>query len=99
MAQRTVRIFVGGRVQGVGYRAFAAREADRLGLRGWVRNRYDGRVEALVTGEEASVDEFLLAAERGPRIARVEFVHVVDAGPEVIQEAGDATEFTVAPEV
>ena len=47
MSRRTVRLFVAGRVQGVGFRAFLIREANALGLDGWARNRADGSVEAL----------------------------------------------------
>lgn len=76
---RTVRILVSGRVQGVGFRAFAQRQADRLGIDGWVRNLPDGRVEALAAGEETAVAEFIEALRRGPLIARVAGVDVVDA--------------------
>ncbi|WP_439578220.1 acylphosphatase [Elioraea sp.] len=76
---RTVRILVSGRVQGVGFRAFAARQADRLGIDGWVRNLEDGRVEALAAGEETAVAEFIAALKRGPLIARVASVEVIEA--------------------
>ena len=49
---RSARLRITGRVQGVGYRVWALRMASRLGLRGWVRNRSDGSVEALVIGED-----------------------------------------------
>ena len=52
---RAVRVVVTGRVQGVGYRVWAARNAKALGLRGWVRNRRDGAVEALFAGEAAAL--------------------------------------------
>lgn len=76
---RTVRILVSGRVQGVGFRAFAQRQADRLGIDGWVRNLEDGRVEALAAGEEAAVAEFIDALRRGPLIARVAGIEVMEA--------------------
>jgi acylphosphatase len=61
-----------GRVQGVGYRDWMRREASRLGLAGWVRNRRDGSVEALVAGPAPAVQELLLACRRGPPLARVD---------------------------
>jgi len=61
---RIVRIVVEGAVQGVGYRVFVSREAGRLQLDGWVRNRRDGSVETLVAGPSAVVEQFLIAARR-----------------------------------
>lgn len=72
MSRRVVRFFVAGRVQGVGFRNFIAREAGALGLAGWVRNRSDGSVEALAAGPEATVAALLAAAQRGPSAARVD---------------------------
>lgn len=73
---RTVRILVSGRVQGVGFRAFAVREATRLGLDGRVRNLPDGRVEAVAQGGEDAVAQFVGALRRGPVAARVDEVAV-----------------------
>ncbi len=67
---------VRGRVQGVFFRASAQREAKRLGLTGWVRNRPDGAVELCVEGEEEELKEMLSWANRGPSAARVEKVDV-----------------------
>ena len=61
-----------GRVQGVGYRDWMVREASRLGLHGWVRNRRDGSVEAVAAGDEASVRALVSACRRGPLLARVD---------------------------
>ena len=71
MAVIAARLVITGRVQGVGYRLWAEREARRLGLRGWVRNRSDGSVEALAIGEAADVDAFAQACRNGPRMAHV----------------------------
>jgi acylphosphatase len=68
------RLRIGGRVQGVGYRDWAMREARSLGLSGWVRNRRDGSVEALVSGEAGAVETFVEACGRGPPAARVDAV-------------------------
>lgn len=71
MEAATVRVMIGGRVQGVGYRAWVADQAELLGLLGWVRNRRDGTVEAVVSGDAATVDEFLARCRDGPRAAIV----------------------------
>ncbi len=72
MKGRLVRIR--GRVQGVWYRAWTVEEATRRGLRGWVRNRRDGSVEALFHGEVVVVEEMIELCRRGPRLARVESI-------------------------
>ena len=76
---RSVRLRITGRVQGVGYRAWALQMASRLGLRGWVRNRSDGSVEALVIGEDDAVARMIEACREGPFGARVSAVAVSDA--------------------
>jgi len=68
------RLVIEGRVHGVGYRDWMVREAARLGLDGWVRNRPDGRVEAVLAGPEPAVAELLSLARRGPTLARVDAV-------------------------
>ncbi|HVO32172.1 MAG TPA: acylphosphatase [bacterium] len=72
-----VRLVISGRVQGVGYRANAARKAEALGLTGWVKNLPDGRVETLAEGAEDIVNEFIAWCRRGPTAARVTTVDVV----------------------
>lgn len=67
-----VRVFAGGRVQGVAYRFFAERSAARLGLTGWVRNLDDGRVEVLAEGSAGQIDSFLERLQEGPSLARVD---------------------------
>jgi acylphosphatase len=64
-------LLIAGRVQGVGYRGWMAHKAAELGISGWVRNRPDGSVEALIAGEVASVEELSRLCRRGPRMAEV----------------------------
>jgi len=66
-----------GYVQGVGYRAFVAREAQRLGLTGWVRNEADGSVRVVAEGGEAALLALLTALKRGPSEAEVSSVESV----------------------
>lgn len=66
-----VHVTVGGRVQGVGYRAWVEREATIHGLSGWVRNRASGSVEAVFCGEDADVRAMVEACRKGPRLSRV----------------------------
>ena len=80
MAESTVRrrYFVRGRVQGVGYRAYVLRQAAVVSVRGWVRNRLDGRVELMAEGEPEAQLLLLEALEKGPMWARVDAVESVD---------------------
>ncbi len=75
--EKTVRLRITGIVQGVGYRIWATRIASALGLRGWVRNRSDGSVEALATGRPEQVAAMIEACRRGPYGARVTEVTAV----------------------
>jgi acylphosphatase len=65
------RLIISGRVVGVGFRDWMVERAEELGVFGWVRNRRDGTVEAVVDGDQAAVAEFLRACRRGPRLAKV----------------------------
>lgn len=73
------RLTIRGRVQGVGYRYAMVDAATALGLRGWVRNRRDGSVEALVQGDLDAVERLTSWCRRGPAAARVTEVTAVDA--------------------
>ena len=73
------RVVIGGRVQGVGYRAWMVREAVLLGVWGWVRNRPDGTVEALVHGEGDAVEELLRRCRLGPMLASVRTIDESEA--------------------
>ena len=70
------RLGITGHVQGVGYRDWAMATAQRLGLKGWVRNRSDGSVEALVVGDDDAVGKMIEACRRGPTLAKVDAVDV-----------------------
>ena len=74
MSLKQLHLIVRGRVQGVFFRASTQREAKRLGLCGWVRNRSDGSVEILAEGEEAQLRQLCSWAEKGPTAARVDEV-------------------------
>lgn len=76
MAQKRIQVIVRGRVQGVYFRAAAQREARRLGITGWVRNRPDGGVDLLAEGEEDAVKELASWANHGPSAARVDSVDI-----------------------
>ena len=73
----TVHLLVEGKVQGVFYRASAKEMADDLGLSGWVKNREDGNVEMIVSGEESKINEFIKWCHKGPRRAVVTNVSVM----------------------
>lgn len=75
------RLVIRGRVQGVGFRYWTAREAEKRDLSGWVRNLPDGTVEALVSGSAAAVRDMIAACERGPRLANVDSVAASPAEP------------------
>ncbi len=68
---RTVKSRIRGQVQGVGFRAWVVREASRRGIRGWVRNRSDGSVEALFSGPNEDVIEMMMACYLGPPGSKV----------------------------
>ncbi len=73
------RIYVSGRVQRVGYRDWAVRTAQKLGVKGWVRNLTDGRVEMMVEGDEDALGALAEACRQGPPLARVEHVEAFAA--------------------
>ncbi len=86
--RKTLHLAIRGRVQGVFFRDSMRREAQRLGVLGWVRNCNDGSVEAVVQGEPGAVDDIVQWAHRGPARAQV---HVVDIQP----AAGDYARFEI----
>lgn len=75
-----------GRVQGVFYRNWTVETARGLGLTGWVRNRMDGSVEALVQGEAGAVDRFVASAQDGPPAAKVARIEATNAPVEALND-------------
>lgn len=90
MDETTRRLRIVGRVQGVGFRQAMLRKAQALGVRGWVRNRLDGDVEAMVQGPPDAVAALMAWARHGPRTAGVERV-------EVEPDSGEYASFDVRP--
>lgn len=76
------RFIVKGRVQGVGFRGFVIRSAERNGLLGWTRNLPDGRVEVMAQGEPAAIASLAADLGRGPRAARVDAVESIEDEPD-----------------
>ncbi len=76
MSEKPLRLHahVYGRVQGVNFRYYTQKEADALGLTGWVANRFDGSVEVVAEGEKATLQRLLTFLHRGPPSARVDRV-------------------------
>lgn len=86
------RLTVRGRVQGVYYRAATVEAAGRCGVAGWVRNRADGSVEALIEGDADAVARLVEWCRRGPRAAKVTDVEIVETAPT------GAVDFLIAPD-
>jgi len=80
--ERAVHAFVRGRVQGVAFRYHTLKRAEELGVRGWVRNLPDGRVEVRAQGAPSVLEAFVGWLARGPAWARVDEVDARDAEPE-----------------
>jgi acylphosphatase len=83
-------LIITGRVQGVGFRFYTQRKARELGITGWVRNRRDGAVEAMVQGSSGAVEAMIAWARRGPPSAVVAEVRVTEA-------SGDFVTFEARP--
>ncbi|HSD99295.1 MAG TPA: acylphosphatase [Burkholderiales bacterium] len=86
----TKHLIITGRVQGVGFRFYMERKARELGITGWVRNRRDGAVEAVVQGTTGAVESMIAWARRGPPSSIVAEVRVSDA-------SGDYAGFETRP--
>ncbi len=84
-------------MQGVGFRAFVEDEAARYGVEGWVRNRRDGSVEAVFSGDLKTVDDVTAACRKGSYAARVDDMDVREAQADELALRGDGGKFAVLP--
>ncbi len=90
-------VVVRGRVQGVGYRAFVEDEAHRRRLRGWVRNRRDGSVEAVFSGPRSEVEAAIEACRRGPYGAHVDALDQREGTDADLLAGAEGSSFSVRP--
>ncbi len=74
---KRAHLFISGRVQGVFYRAFTKDVAESLGLKGWVRNLRDGRVEAVFEGDEDKISIAIERCKEGPPHAKVDSIEII----------------------
>lgn len=96
-SNRIVRLIVSGHVQGVGFRAFVARRAGEHGLRGWVRNRRDGTVEAVIAGAAEAVAAVLADIGKGPRGGRVDSIETEELAAMPLERSASVSGFSVLP--
>ena len=96
---KIVRIFIHGRVQGVGFRAAAVSAARACGVTGWVRNRRDGSVEALFAGPPTVVAEMVALCRHGPPSARVDSVTRETSDQEQLGLRHPGERFSVLPTI
>jgi acylphosphatase len=90
VAEKTVKVIIRGRVQGVGFRDWIERQARQAGLSGYVRNRREGTVELVIAGSEAQVAAMLEQCRKGPRLAAVREL-------EVLPEEWAGEDFSILP--
>jgi acylphosphatase len=99
MSEVILQVIIRGRVQAVGYRAWAEEQAVTCGLEGWVRNRIDGSVEAVFAGPAEVVAQVVALCRRGPPSARVDTVTNEPAEPDALDLRRPGEEFSVLPTV
>ena len=92
---KIVRLVIHGRVQGVGFRYFVEGEAEVSGLEGWVRNRRDGSVEAVIAGDGTRVDSMIEALRRGPPVSRVDKIDVENCNADDLRLRNAGERFSV----
>jgi len=89
MNNKSLHIQVAGRVQGVAFRHYTKIQADQLGVTGWVRNRPDGSVEAVISGTERQLEDMVAWLHSGPPAAVVNAVQVTETAEPDIQQMFD----------
>jgi acylphosphatase len=99
MKAMTYHIFISGRVQGVGYRRFAQKQAESLQIEGWTRNLLDGRVEVFAHGTESQLDAYCEALKKGPAFAMVREVIVKKVEALQAEEKWKQSEFEIRPDM
>jgi acylphosphatase len=99
MSNVTRHVVVRGRVQGVGFRAWAEDLALRRGVAGWVRNRRDGSVEAVFSGPADAVAAMVAACRQGPGGGGVNGVAEQEGGPELLAQRYSGESFSVLPTI
>jgi acylphosphatase len=99
MSDAIRQVTIRGRVQGVGYRYWVEQQARARGLEGWVRNRRDGRVEALFAGPPDLVSGMIALCRRGPAAARVDAVEEEQADAEALKLRRPGERFSVLPTI
>jgi acylphosphatase len=99
MSGAIVRVTIRGRVQGVGYRYWLEQQAVARGLEGWVRNRRDGTVEALLAGPTDLVSAMIASCRRGPVSARVDGVAEESADLDALNVRRAGERFSVLPTI
>jgi acylphosphatase len=99
MSDAIRQVTMRGRVQGVGYRYWVEQQARARGLEGWVRNRRNGRVEALFAGPPDVVSGMIALCRRGPAAARVDAVEEEQANAEALRLRRPGERFSVLPTI
>jgi acylphosphatase len=89
-----IHLMIEGRVQGVGFRFFAKDHANKLGLTGWVRNTFDGHVEAQAEGSKQNIDMWVIHLQNGPQSAFVTHIN-----KEWLDAQGKFKNFQIAPTI
>jgi len=95
----TYHIFVSGRVQGVGYRRFAQKQAEAMQIRGWTRNLLDGRVEIFAQATDAQLDEYCDRLKTGPAFSLVREVIVKAVDENSVSEELKENGFEIRPDM
>ena len=97
--RKLLHLLINGKVQGVGYRAFFEDKAVALDVEGWVRNRKNGAVEAVVAGEAQNVDRLIDTCWKGPPACRVETIEPSETNEEMLSNRPKGKKFTMLPTI